>query len=234
MLTELGAEAIQFPTIAIRPVPYTTEIDAAVSALDSYSWVIFTSANGVKLFAGHMAAAGKDARAFANCKIAAIGPATAAAVRALGITPDYVPDAYVAEAVARGLVALGVAGKRILIPRARVAREVLAEELKKAGAIVNVLPVYDTVADLANKDVVMERINSGKLSAITFGSSSTVENFFKIIPESVIAAHPEIALATIGPITAKTLEKHGFKASIQPKLFAIPAMVTEMVLYFSK
>jgi uroporphyrinogen III methyltransferase/synthase len=233
MLTDLGAEAIQFPTIAIRPVEHHEDIDAAIEALDSYSWVVFTSANGVKLFAGHMAAAGKDARAFANCKIAAIGPATAAAVRALGITPDYVPEAYIAESVAKGLISLGVAGQRILIPRARVAREVLAEELKKAGAVVNVLPVYDTVADLANKDLVMERINSGKLSAITFGSSSTVDNFFKIIPESVIEAHPEIALAAIGPVTANTLEKHGFKATVMPKMFAIPALVTELVLHFS-
>jgi len=234
MLADLGADVIQFPTIAIRPVADHADIDAAVEALPSYGWVVFTSANGVRLFAGHMAAAGKDARAFAGCKIAAIGPATAEAVRALGIIPDFVPEAYIAESVVKGLVERGVAGQRILIPRAKQAREVLPEELRKAGAVVNVLPVYETVMDTGNRDEVIDRIDAGTIDAITFGSSSTVDNFFAQVPAELLKRHPEVCLAAIGPVTGQTLTKHGLAPTVQPKAFAIPALVAALTIHFAK
>ena len=232
-LTELGAEVIQFPTIAIRPLADMSDVDAAVAKLASYDWVIFTSVNGVRFFRERMQAAGLDARAFAACRVAAIGPATADAVKSMGILPDFVPDAYVAESVAEGLKAFGMDGKKVLLPRAREAREVLPEELRKAGAQVDVLPVYETVPETGNREAVLERLNQGTLSAVTFGSSSTVDNFFAQIPEAMLREHPETALAVIGPVTAGTLGRHGFKPTVQPETYTIPALVEALVRHFA-
>ena len=133
-LAELGAEVIQFPTIDIKPLDDSAEVDAAVRELKGYDWLIFTSANGVKCFWDRLEAQGLDARALSGLQIAAIGPATAQAVRVHGIAPDFVPEAYIAESVAKGLIEKGMDGKKVLLPRAREAREVLPEELRKAGA----------------------------------------------------------------------------------------------------
>lgn len=139
-LPDLGAEVIQFPTIDIKPLEDYSSVDAAVRNLGAYDWLIFTSANGVKCFWERLEAQGLDARALYGLQVAAIGPATAQAVRTHGIAPDFVPEAYIAESVAEGLIGLGMDGKKVLLPRAREAREVLPEELRKAGAQVDVLP----------------------------------------------------------------------------------------------
>ena len=130
-LADLGAEVIQFPTIDIKPLEDYSSVDAAVRNLGAYDWLIFTSANGVKCFWERLEAQGLDARALYGLQVAAIGPATAQAVRTHGIAPDFVPEAYIAESVAEGLIGLGMDGKKVLLPRAREAREVLPEELRK-------------------------------------------------------------------------------------------------------
>lgn len=224
-LAELGAEVIQFPTISIEPLTEYTAVDAAITALPDYQWLIFTSVNGVRHFWARLAAQGKDSRALATARIAAIGPATAEALRERGITPDFVPARYVAEGVVEGLLKLGVKGQRVLLPRAREAREVLPEELRRAGAMVDVLPVYVTRPADSLKEQVLEHFAAGRIHCVTFGSSSTVDNFFSLVPESLIRAHPEVKLAAIGPVTEKTLQKHGFEAHIRPQEYTIPALV---------
>ena len=236
-LAELGAEVIQFPTIDIKPLDDSAEVDAAVRGLKGYDWLIFTSANGVKCFWDRLEAQGLDARALASLQDAAIGPATAQAVRAHGVAPDFVPEAYIAESVAKGLIEKGVDGKKVLLPRAREAREVLPEELRKAGADVRVLPVYETVPAAARRDDVLQRLEAGTLDVVTFGSSSTVDNFFAQIPADVVKAQPEgkrVKLASIGPVTTKTLAKHGFACDIQPEDFTIPALVKALVAYYEQ
>lgn len=224
-LTELGADVVQFPTIDIRELADYAPVDAAIAALDGYQWLVFTSVNGVKHFWRRLAVAGKDTRALAAIKVAAIGPATAEALRRRGVTPDFIPEKYVAEGVVDGMLALGVAGKKVLLPRAREAREVLPDELRKAGAVVDVLPVYETVPAGAQKEAVLERMAEGRIHCVTFGSSSTVDNFLSLIPAQTLLAHPEVKLAAIGPITAKTLAKNGLPCHIQPEEFTIPALV---------
>lgn len=227
-LTELGAEVIQCPTIEIRPLPDYAELDAAVARLANYAWVIFTSVNGVRHFWRRLGKAGLDSRALAGCKAAAIGPATAEELALHGIRPDFVPERYVAEGVLEGLLAReagALAGKRILLPRAAKARDVLPRELRKAGAVVDVIAAYETVPTAARKDEVLARIEAGTLSCVTFGSSSTVENFLALIPAAVLKAHPEVRLAAIGPVTAETLRKHGLDCDIQPEEYTIPALV---------
>lgn len=236
-LAELGAEVIQFPTIEIRPLADHAAADAAVRALPGYDWIVFTSANGVHRFWERLEAQDLDARALHGARVAAIGPATAEAVRCHGIAPDFVPDAYIAESVAKGLVAEGVNGKKILLPRAREAREVLPEELRKAGAEVHVLPVYETVPATARRDEVLERIKAGTLDVVTFGSSSTVDNFFAQIPPELLRAQPadkRVRLASIGPVTAKTLAKYGFSSDIQPDDYTIPALVKALTASYAK
>jgi uroporphyrinogen III methyltransferase/synthase len=177
----LGARVYEFPTITIEPLDDYAEVDAQIGSLSGWDWCVFTSVNGVKRFFERMRAMGKDARAFAGVEMAAIGPATADALRERGIEPDFVPEKYVAEHVVEGLLARGVKGKRVLIPRAKVAREVLPEELAKAGAEVRVLPVYETRLSQQGPEVIEKALGAGELHYVTFTSSSTVDNFFELV-----------------------------------------------------
>ena len=232
LLQSLGAEVIQFPTIEIIPLKDYAPVDAAIRALGSYAWVVFTSVNGVRHFWARLAARGLDSRALGHCGVAAIGPATADALRAKGIEPDFIPEKFVAEGIVEGMIARcgkSLAGMRLLLPRAARARDVLPEALGKAGAVVDVLPVYETIPSSARRDEVLERLRAGEIDCITFGSSSTVENLLELIPAAQLKQFPTLRFACIGPITAKTLEDAGLVCHFQPKEYTIPAMVAELV-----
>lgn len=234
-LVQLGADVIQCPTIEISPLPDYAELDAAIERLSEYAWLIFTSVNGVRWFWKRLEAAGKDSRALGLCRVAAIGPATAEALEARGIRPDFIPERYVAEGVVEGLLARGkVDGVRMLLPRAAKAREVLPDELRKAGARVDVISAYATIPAAARKDEVLERMRAGTLDCVTFGSSSTVENFLSLIPAETLRAHPDVRLAAIGPVTAKTLEAHGLPCHIMPEEYTIPALVQALVSHYTR
>lgn len=224
-LADLGADVIQFPTIDIHELDDYSSVDATIARLCDYQWLVFTSVNGVKHFWKRMTAQHLDTRALHSLKVAAIGPATADALRERGISPDFIPERYVAEGIVEGMLKLGMKGQAILLPRAKEAREVLPEELQKAGAVVHVLPVYETRPAGAKKDTVLERLSQGRIHCITFGSSSTVENFLSLIPAETLRQHPQVKLAAIGPITANTLKKHNLPCDIQPKEYTIPALV---------
>jgi uroporphyrinogen III methyltransferase/synthase len=231
LLEEQGACVHQFPTIRIEPLDDYAEVESAILGLAEYDWLVFTSVNGVKHFWNQLAAAGLDTRILGGCSVAAIGPATADALRAKGVEPDFVPDKYVAEHVVQGLLEKGVAGKRVLIPRAREAREVLPEELRKAGAEVRVLPVYETLPADTGKERFLQDLAAGEIHCVTFASSSTVDNFFSLVPPQTLRDHPEVRLACIGPITAATLEGYGFTPHIQPEDYTIPGLVAALVAH---
>ncbi|UIJ37150.1 uroporphyrinogen-III C-methyltransferase [Desulfobaculum bizertense] len=230
-LREQGACVHQFPTIKINPMEDCSEIRQALTEIDSYDWVIFTSVNGVRRFFAEVDAAGADSRIFGGRKIAAIGPATAEALVRRGLRPDFVPAKYVAEHVVSGLIERGVGeGCRILIPRAKVAREVLPEELRKAGAEVRILPVYETGLNEQGPEALEARLEAGEIDFVTFTSSSTVDNFFKLLPPEILKKYmPQVRLACIGPITAKTLESYGFSADIQPEDYTIPGLTEALI-----
>ncbi|MBD5417027.1 MAG: uroporphyrinogen-III C-methyltransferase [Desulfovibrio sp.] len=234
-LTELGAEVIQFPTIEISEPESYGPLDAAIAGLGAYDWLIFTSVNGVRHFWQRLEAAGKDSRALGGLRVAAIGPATAEALASRGIRADFVPPKYQAEDVAEGLKAVAgkeIAGMRFLLPRAREAREVLPDELRKAAAVVGVVPAYVTVPAAGRKDEVLQLLEAGKLDCVSFGSSSTVENFLALVPEELLKAHPETVLAAIGPVTGRTLERHGLKAAVMPQDYTIPALADAIAAHF--
>ncbi len=234
-LQELGAEVVQFPTIRIEPLEDNAALDKAVEELASYSWVIFTSVNGVRWFWTALRKAGRDARALCTARIAAIGPATAKALEEHGLCPDLVPDKYVAESVVEALEKTGsLAGARILLPRAAKAREVLPDCLAKAGATVDVVPCYETVPEDAPKDEILQRILAGDIDCVTFGSSSTVDNFFSLVPAQTMKEHPGVLLAAIGPVTARTIESYGLTPGLVPENFSIPHLVEALTAHYSK
>ncbi len=236
-LAVLGAEVIQCPTIEIHPLRDYTALDTAIAALRSYHWCIFTSVNGVRFFWLRMQKLGFDSRALGNIRIAAIGPATAAALRDHGIEPDAIPSRYMAEGIVACLLSNEnghVEGKHFLLPRAAKARDVLPNELRKAGAMVDVIPAYETIPAKGHKNEVLARLEAGTLSCVTFGSSSTVENFLSVIPAAMLRNHPETKLAAIGPVTADTLRRHNLPCDIMPEKYTIPALIEALQTFFAR
>lgn len=233
LFEEMGANVIQFPTIEIKELDDYGQVHEAIARLGEYRMIIFTSVNGVRHFRKQLAACGHDARALAGCLVAAIGPATAAALRDLmGIEPDFIPQKYVAESVAEGLAALcgeALPGMRVLLPRALEARDVLPKTLREAGALIDVLPVYETVPSNSRREEVLEKLDAGEVHCITFGSSSTVANFLSLIPAKQLKQYPGLKLACIGPVTAATLEQAGLTCHIQPEEYTIPGLAEALL-----
>lgn len=230
-LAELGAMVIESPAIEIAPLPEYSACDSAIANLGQYKWLIFTSVNGVKYFWERLAYCGKDTRSLAGCKIAAIGPATAHALQTLGVRPDLVPPKYVAESVADSLIASEngkLDGARILLPRAAKARMALPDALAAKGAIVDIVPMYETRPAKEGIEAVKARLEAGQLDCITFASSSTVDNFLALVPAEELRRHPDVKLAAIGPITAQTMAKHGLAADLQPDNYTIDSLIEEI------
>ena len=176
---------------------------------------------------------GKDARALFGVKLAAIGSATAKALADHGLTADLIPSAYKAEELAEALVDKITAGDKILIARAKVAREVLPESLRKIGADVNVVTAYQTVADCDNKEELLEALESGAASIVTFTSSSTVTNLLKVLGDKKDLLN-KAALAAIGPVTAETLKQHGLTPAISAAQYTIDGLMTAIQEYYKE
>lgn len=225
-LEELGAEVDEFPVIEFRPPADHSHVDAAIRDLARFDWIIFTSANGVEWFVKRLLETGGDIRAMGRAKIAAIGPATAAALKDLRLRVDYVPSEYVAEAVVREFPE-EPAGKSVLIPRASQARDELPKGLAAMGANVSVVSVYETVTDTSCAEEIKSRLAEGLVDIITFTSASTVGSFMAIAGDMKI---PERAvIACIGPITAEAARAHGLVPSVVAEEYTIDGLVRELV-----
>lgn len=230
LLEAAGAEALVFPTIEIVDPPDPAPLDAAIRDLDVYAWVVFTSANAVERFFAHLSAADKDARALHGLRVAAVGPATAAALGVHGITPDFVPGEHVGEGVLEGLCVRGVGeGTRVLLPRALEAREVLPEGLRERGARVDVVPVYQTVTGPGD-DAVLARLAAGEADAVTFTSPSTVRGFVRLARGVDTSG---LVVAAIGPIAAKAAREAGFAVAVEPIDYTAPALVAALEAYYA-
>ncbi len=225
-LRRLGAHVIAFPTIEIAPPPTWEPLDAAIRRLDGYDWVIFTSVNGVRFFRDRLAALGQPPDALARRRVAAIGPATARAIQALGAQVDIIPDEYVAEAVVEALG--NVAGKRILLPRAAEAREVLAVTLRERGATVDEIAAYHTLPGQPAPDSLTE-LDAG-IDVATFTSSSTVRNFFALLGSAKARKVLASALiACIGPITAQTAVEYGLPSPLVAQVYTTAGLIDAIV-----
>ncbi|MDP1808969.1 MAG: uroporphyrinogen-III C-methyltransferase [Actinomycetota bacterium] len=233
-LESAGAEVVEFPTIDILPVDDSSLVDQAVAEMaggQQFDWLIFTSANTVDFFFKRVAAAGRDARLLSGAKIAVVGSATAARLKSAGLTADLIPSDFRAEGLIEEFKRLSLDGTRILMPRAREAREILPEALRNMGAEVTVAPVYKNVPANPPVEEIKEALISGRIDFITFTSGSTVKNFAALIgpdgtlPETVGKAK----VAAIGPVTAKAVEKAGLAVDLMPKDSTIPALIDEIV-----
>ncbi len=230
LLEAAGAEVLETPAIALEPPASWAPLDEALARLDSYAWVLFTSANGVRAFAGRLPARGLDWRALSRCRLAAIGPATADALAAYGMRADRVAEEFTAEGFLAALVEEPVAGKRLLLPRAEVARETLPEELRRRGATVDVIPVYRTVPDRTAAAALREALKARRVAAVTFTSSSTVEHFVEMLKgEDLLATLRGVRIACIGPVTAETARRYGLSPDILPSAHTIPALAEAVV-----
>ncbi len=224
-LAALGAQPIVFPTIEIAPCDDYTALDRAIARLERYQWVIFTSVNGVAAFWQRHTHAGKDERALNGIKVAAIGPATARALEERGVRAAFIPDEYVAERILDGLG--DVAGQRILLPRADIAREALAVTLARRGAIVDEIAAYRTLPAAPDSRGLAE-LRRG-VDAITFTSSSTVRNFVTLAGRETFGA----IVACIGPVTAQTTREAGLPVDVVANEYTTDGLVAALVDYFS-
>jgi uroporphyrinogen III methyltransferase/synthase len=219
-LWEAGAEPLLAPTIAIGPPDHPAAATDAVARIREYAWVVFTSRNGVDAFFDALGASGRDARAFGDVKVAAIGPATAAALTAHGVRADFMPEAFVNEAMAEGLVARTVAGERVLLFRAQEARDVLPLTLRTAGRVVDVVAAYRTrYVDDPELQAKAERAD-----VVTFTSSSSVHGFVHNVADApAVLAHATVA--AIGPITAATARAAGIRVDIMAEEYTVDGLV---------
>jgi len=241
-LRKLGVTVIEIPFIEIRKPRSFKPLDAALKNLADYDWLILTSANGVEALWDRRAKLGLARQLPDSLRIAAIGPATKKAIEKRGIAVDIVPKEYVAESVVRSLKNK-VKDRRVLLVRAKVARDVIPRELRKAGAQIDVVEAYQTVVPESSR----RRLNAvlrnprRRPHVVTFTSSSTVRNFVELLGGSRSAMRAirtvqrqgvrggTIQLASIGPVTSETLRELGLKADIAAQEYTIPGLVAAIV-----
>lgn len=232
LLTDLGAECLEYPTIEIMPPKDPQPLKQAIANLTTYDWIVFTSVNGVGFFFEQLFADGKDVRALGRLKTAAIGPATAARLLEFGLISDIVPQTYRAESVVDAFKKEKLNNKKILLPRAREARPILPQELKKMGAAVDEIPAYETLKAVDNASDLVQQLKEKRVDMITFTSSSTVKNFKALLPAKAHAVlMQDITIASIGPITTDTAKRLGFDVHITAKSYTIPGLVDAILQY---
>jgi uroporphyrinogen III methyltransferase/synthase len=205
----LGADVLEYPVIEITPPSSYEALDEAIARLPEYDWLLFTSANGVEAFRDRLAASPYDLRHL-RAKLAAIGPATRAALEAMCLKVDLCPPEYVAESLAAAMAGQSLAGKRVLLPQAAVARDTTPKALRDLGATVDVVEAYRTLPPAEHPGEFPAPPNG--VDWITFTSSSTVKNFLALAGPAALAG---VRIASIGPITSDTLRKHGFEPTIE-------------------
>lgn len=241
-LKKLGAKVIEIPFIEIRKPRSFKPLDRALATLDTYDWLILTSVNGVDAMWGRLEKLGRErrsslkvaAREVARLRIAAIGPATKKAIEQRGASVEIVPKEYVAESVVRSLKSK-VKGKRVLLVRAKVARDVIPRELRKAGAHVDVVEAYETIVPRTSRNRLRSAIASPtrRPHVVTFTSSSTVKNFVQLLGASRNRNKLQgILFSSIGPVTSATLRECGLPVDIAAREYTIPGLVAGIVAAF--
>jgi uroporphyrinogen III methyltransferase/synthase len=219
-LRALGADVIEFPVIEIRPPADTAPLDRAIENLGGYDWLIFTSVNGVRYFMERLDASAADLRSL-SARICAIGPATRRAVESLHLKVDLMPAEYVAESLVGAFAGVDLRTKKILIPRAAVARDLIPVELRKLGAVVDVVEAYRNVIPTPTAKI-------PKPDWITFTSSSTVKNYIQIAGRESLDG---VRIASIGPVTSETARSLGLTVDVEALSYTIDGLVEAIVSY---
>jgi uroporphyrinogen-III synthase len=239
-LRRLGAQVLEIPFIRIQKPRSYKPLDDALQKIDSYDWLILTSVNGVHAMWQRAGKCRLGKKNFAHLKVAAIGPATEKALQKLGLTVDVVPKEYVAESVVRSLQRR-VNGRRVLLVRAKIARDVIPQQLRAAGADVQVVEAYETVVPESSRARLKSALKDSRRSPdiVTFTSSSTVRNFVALLESGPPSAKRKPQLespglqtlktASIGPVTSATLREVGLPVDIQAREYTIPGLVRAIV-----
>lgn len=235
-LEEAGAVVISIPTIEIKPPQSFQPLDKALKKLPAYDWLLLTSVNGVKALKKRMDRAEISPTMLKHLAIAAIGPATRLEIEKLGLKVDVMPEQYVAESVV-SVLRERVSGKRVLLIRAKVARDIIPKGLRTYGAEVEVIEAYETVlpahAEVRLREAFLS--DAAKPDIVTFTSSSTAKNFFTLCgrghsPQEVLKG---VTVASIGPVTSATLAEIGIKATIEAAEHTIKGLVQAITAFFN-
>ncbi|HEV2176813.1 MAG TPA: uroporphyrinogen-III synthase [Terriglobia bacterium] len=230
-LEALGAAVISIPTIEICDPPSWAPLDDAIRRLEEFDYLVLTSANGAQRFLGRLQACGRGVDDLARLEIGAIGPATAEALTPSGVNVSFVPDEYRAEGLIQFLDGRDLKGKRFLIPRAKVARDLVPRVLGGRGAQVEVVEAYETAApEFARGE--LRRLLSPPPDMVTFTSSSTASNFAALLGREEIVL-VGVAVASIGPVTSATVAKLGWKVAVEARESTLPGLVRAIQDYFT-
>jgi len=226
LLSSLGARTIEFPTIEIKKMEDLSGFRKSLASIEKYKWIVFTSQNAINIFFDELFTAGRDVRSLGGIKIAVIGKASGDELKQYGVVPDMIPQKFVAESLLDEFKKLNISGQKIFIPCSADARMALTEGLNAMGAEAERVHIY-TAEKPAHTDVkFLDEVKNADI--ITFTSSSTVTNFFAMIPET------KAVLASIGPVTTETIISHGFKPSIAAEEFTIDGLVQAMVKFYTE
>ncbi|HET9181463.1 MAG TPA: uroporphyrinogen-III synthase [Candidatus Angelobacter sp.] len=236
-LRELGAEVVEVPTIAIHPPSTYEPLDSALRKIKDYDWLLLTSVNAVEAIVARLNSLGMNATDLKHLQIAAIGPATKKAIEAQQLSVSVTPEKYVAESVVEALRGK-TEGKRVLLARAKVARDILPSELKKARVLLDVVEAYETKVPAGAQEKLQKLFSSHsqRPDIITFTSSSTATNFLSLLGNGndQQQALKDVALASIGPVTSHTLREAGFPPPIEAREYTMQGLVLAITEYVHK
>jgi uroporphyrinogen III methyltransferase / synthase len=231
-LVNLGASVVEIPTIEIRDPDSWQPLDRALASLGQFDFLILTSVNGVKKLMDRLKACGKSTADLAHLQVGAIGPATAGELARYGVRVDFVPSAYRAEGLLEALDGCDLYGKTFLIPRAKVARDLVPRVLREGGARVEVVEAYQTALPSLTPDE-LARLLTPAPELITFTSSSTATNFARLLREYRPTPVTVVKAASIGPVTSETARHLGFDVVLEADESTIPGLVAAITHYFA-
>lgn len=232
LLEARGATALCIPTIEIAPPVSWQPLDQALGHLDRFDLVILTSVNGVCSFVERLQQVDPPLVGLARIQVVAVGPKTAAALERYAIRPALVPQDYRAEGVVKLLLQQGVAGKRILFPRAELARSYIIDHLNEAGAEVVAPIAYRTICPAENASAIETLLKQRQIEAICLSSPSTFNNLLSMLSEELQPLLREVRLFSIGPQTSAAIRSQGFEVALEPKIWTLDALVETMETYY--
>jgi uroporphyrinogen III methyltransferase/synthase len=238
-LEELGADCIEFATIALEPPDSWDELDQAVDTIDRFDWLLFTSINAIQFFFKRLFERQLDVRVLAGIKIAAVGTATAAELRNYGLKADLLPaKEFTGEGLAATLIEHGAGRSKFLLPRALKANEALPDILQQAGGEVTTVPAYQNVRPHGREEALRQEFLD-QIDMVTFTSSSTFTNFIYMLnPKDEAELHhllEGVKIASIGPVTGKAIQKQGLAVDVQPEeSYSIPTMIEAITEFYGE
>lgn len=231
-LIELGAEVIEFPTIKVVPPADWSELDSAINRIESYDWIVFTSANGARYFFRRLMELQRDIRDLHGIRICSIGTKTALEVRRYGLRVDLIPDVFTAEGLIEAFGGEGrIEGFKILMPRAEKARDVFPEMVRRLGGEIDIPVTYRTVKPEGHGRRLRRFLKEGKITIATFTSGATFTNFYEMMGDDAEGLLRNVTIAAIGPVTKKTINEAGLMVHIMPDEATVEAMVNGIIGY---